>query len=306
MKAIVFGGTGFIGSHVVEQLHKAGHEVLVPVRKTSDTTFLKELGVTVVPVDFSNPESIQNVISGDAIIYNCTAAANLQTDIHMEAPVEIQLTRNLVKAAVLKGVTRFIQLSSIVLYDFQTNEAINESYVSTPEFPLQHLLLKREQIVEEAGRKSRMMTIILRPASTIGIRDKASFFSRLYAAHLNDAYPMSGQGKALVSLVDSRDTGRAMVWLGENPGLSRQHHTLLLKGFDTTWQALKTMIDQITGRTAKTADMASDATDFTSKTFTTNRIWDDAKIRSLGFETKYSLKEAAAAAIGEFRERILA
>jgi len=302
MKAIVFGGTGFIGSHVVEQLHEAGHEVLVPVRKTSDTTFLKKLGVTMVPVDFSNPESIQNVITGDEVIYNCTAAANLQTDIHMEAPVEIQFTRNLVKAAVLKGVTRFIQLSSIVVYDFQTNEAINESYISTPEFPLQHLLLKREQIVEEAGRESGMTTIILRPASTIGIRDKASFFSRLYAAHLNDVYPMSGQGKAHVSLVDTRDIGQALVWLGENPDLSSQHHTFLLKGFDTTWQALKTMIDQITGRIAKTADMASDATDFTSKTFTTNRIWDDAKIRDFGFETKYSLKEAAAAAIGDFRK----
>lgn len=44
LKAIVFGGTGFIGSHVVEQLHLAGHQVTAAVRETSNTSFLESLG----------------------------------------------------------------------------------------------------------------------------------------------------------------------------------------------------------------------------------------------------------------------
>ncbi len=47
MKAIVFGSTGFIGSHVVEQLSLAGHQVTAVVRNTSNTEFLESLGVKV-------------------------------------------------------------------------------------------------------------------------------------------------------------------------------------------------------------------------------------------------------------------
>ncbi|GLI10721.1 hypothetical protein YDYSG_67570 [Paenibacillus tyrfis] len=44
MNAVVFGGSGFIGSHTVEQLVLAGHEVTAAVREQSDTAFLDRLG----------------------------------------------------------------------------------------------------------------------------------------------------------------------------------------------------------------------------------------------------------------------
>lgn len=166
MKAIIFGGTGFIGSHVVEQLHLAGHQVTAAVRETSDTTFLENLGVNVVRIDFSNSAAIGNVIEGHEVVYNCTADANLHTQINWNDSVEIKLTRTLIEAAALHGALRFIQLSSIVIYDFQTNEPIDESYISHPEYPIQSLLLERERIIEEVGRKTGITTIVLRPAST--------------------------------------------------------------------------------------------------------------------------------------------
>jgi dihydroflavonol-4-reductase len=181
------------------------------------------------------------------------------------------------------GASKFIQLSTIVIYDFKSNEPIDESYSSQPEYLIQRLSIEKEKIIEEAGRKTRITTIILRPASTIGIRDTSSFFARLFTAHTNDQYPMIGNGKAKASLVDTRDVGRAMVWVGAYQKPKHDNGIYLLKGFETTWSQLKTEIDYVTGKVAKTIELPETLTDeqmmqykltpFAAKTFTVNRIW---------------------------------
>ena len=49
MRVFVTGGSGFLGSHVAERAKAQGHHVICLVRKTSNTTFLKELGVEIDP-----------------------------------------------------------------------------------------------------------------------------------------------------------------------------------------------------------------------------------------------------------------
>ncbi|MBP1936163.1 NAD-dependent epimerase/dehydratase family protein [Paenibacillus sediminis] len=307
MKAIVFGASGFIGGHVVEQLHLAGHEVTAALRSTSNVTFLESLGVNVIRIDYSNRTAIENVIRGHEVVYNCTADAKLNTQISLDAEVEIKLTRTLVEAATEQGASKFIQLSTVVIYDFRRDEPIDESYISEPEFLIQRLGIERERIVQEVGKRAGIRTTILRPASTIGARDISSFFARMLAAHKLDRYPMIGGGSTKVSLVDTRDIGRAMVWLGTHQQQEDDHGIYLLKGFDTTWFELKKEIDRATGRIAATINVPADLTDeqmtsynvspFALKTFTTNRIWDDSKIRKLGFNTKYSLTDSVETAL---------
>ncbi len=313
MKAIVFGGTGFIGSHVVEQLHLAGHQVTAAVRDTSNTTFLESLGVNVVRIDFTNSTAIGKEMEGHEVVYNCTADAKLHTQISTDAPVEVKLARTLIEAAAIHGASRFIQLSTIVIYDFKTNEPIDETYISFPGYPIQSLGLERERIVADVGRNTGIETMVLRPASTIGIRDQVSFFSRLFTAHVHDQYPMMRNGAVKVSLVDTRDIGRAMVWLGTYQKAESDNGIYLLKGFDTTWNQLKTEIDHATGKIAKTINLPETLTDeqmneykltpFAVKTFTVNRLWNDNKIRKLGFETKYSLTDAVDAAVRDLISR---
>ncbi|HLX13347.1 MAG TPA: GDP-mannose 4,6-dehydratase, partial [Bacteroidota bacterium] len=43
MKALITGATGFIGSHLAELLVSKGYEIRVPIRKTSDRKWLKEV-----------------------------------------------------------------------------------------------------------------------------------------------------------------------------------------------------------------------------------------------------------------------
>lgn len=297
MKAIVFGGSGFIGSHVVEQLHIACHKVKVAVRDTSDITFLKKLGVEIVKVDFSNTLAIGRAIDGCEVVYNCTADTNQNAQNSLDAHVEIGLTKTLIDAAVLHGISRFIQLSTIVIYDFNSDDPIDESYVSHPEYLVQKVALERERIIEEAGRKSGLDTVILRPASTIGERDIKSFFSRLFTFYMNDQFPMVGDGEAIVSLIDTRDIGRAMEWLGTYEKPKGDNGVYVLKGFDTTWYDLKREIDQVTGRNAKIVELTKSTPTMMVKNLTVNRIWNDRKIKKLGFETRFSIKDSVEASV---------
>ncbi len=313
MRAIVFGGTGFIGSHVVEQLHIGGNKVTAVVREFSNTMFLEKLGVDVIRVDFNNYSAIGKIIKGHDVVYNCTASAKLDTQIRLDASVEIELTRILCDLAVSHDISRFIQLSTVVIYDFRSNEPIDEAYLSIPEYPIQHLGIERERIVEQVGYKTGMTTMILRPASTIGLRDESSFFARLFSAHTNDQYPMIGNGSTRVSLVDARDVGRAMVWLGNYQKSPQDNGVYLLKGFDTTWKELKIAIDHSVGKSSNIINISDTLTDeqmnmyrlssFALKTFTVNRIWNNAKIRNTGFQTQYSLMDAVSTSVRDLMSR---
>ena len=49
MKVLVTGASGFLGSHVAEQLSAAGHSVVALVRKSSNVKFLSTLRASSSP-----------------------------------------------------------------------------------------------------------------------------------------------------------------------------------------------------------------------------------------------------------------
>lgn len=238
MQAIVFGGTGFIGSHVVEQLLLAGNTVTVIVRSTSNLAFLSTLDVRIEVMHVFEPSQLVPIMKRHDVVYNCTGNVNMHTKIENQRLVDVELTRILIYCAVLAGAKRFIQLSTIMVYGFDKNTvSYNELSKTDPTYTFQKVAIEREETVLQIGAKTGMETVILRPASTIGVRDTASFIATLYKAHRNNKFPLIGNGTAKVSFIDTRDIGRAMVMLGE---ISKTDQSIFLaKGYDSTWLELK-------------------------------------------------------------------
>ncbi|AUJ30591.1 NAD-dependent epimerase/dehydratase family protein [Liquorilactobacillus hordei] len=293
MKVVVFGASGFIGSHVASALFQAKHNVTAIVRPTSNASFLEAQGMRVVRVNYEDLSQLIAVMKGQDVVYNCTASVKAVSK-NGENSVETSLTKKLVDIAADERVSHFVQLSSIIIYGFEKEGSIDENYQPLIKTPTQILQQEREKIVINAGKTKKMLTTILRPASTIGERGERSFFAKLFELNQMGEFPIVGQGLARTSFIDTRDIGQAMVLIGEK----KLAGIYLVKGFDATWMQVKNTLDNIMGQKTNykhIPEMTNKKSrqSYEYQTFATTRVWNDLRIREQEFCPRYSLQQAA-------------
>ncbi len=308
-KAMVFGASGFIGSHVVEQLLLAGISVTAVVRAQSNTFFLRSTSATIATLDFTDDTALVNAIKGHDVVYNCMAEPRIHQSLSNMRKVEIDLTRKVVQAAAAAGIQRFVQLSTIQVYGFSRPPvAINEMFPINPVYPFSQVTAEREQMVIAECQRLHMDFLMVRPVNAIGQRDQQ--FLPVIKAHQQGVFLIVGDNPHF-SCIDVRDIGRAMVLLGDLPQAANQ--TYLVKGFDTSWRELKQALDTKSAKPAKEIHLSKklatllgwfgdqlpyrfnvSITRFSMAVLATDTLFDDSKIRVAGFAPCYSLDDGLA------------
>src|SRR5580700_9538887 len=69
-RILVTGGAGFIGRHVVEDLVRAGHDVRVMVRRTTDQRPLEQFHTEIVYGDLADAASCREAVRGMDVLVN--------------------------------------------------------------------------------------------------------------------------------------------------------------------------------------------------------------------------------------------
>jgi len=111
VNVLVAGGTGFVGAHLIRELRRNGHTVVILSHHRSRGP---EQGIVVVRGDVTDPVSV------GAAAWGCDAAINL-VGIIREFPAKgvtfqqlhVQATRNMVDAAKEAGIRRYLQMSAL-------------------------------------------------------------------------------------------------------------------------------------------------------------------------------------------------
>ena len=119
MKIIIFGGSGFLGSFVAEELIKRGHKVkIADIKKTS----FKIKKCKFVKVNILNKKNINDQIKGHDVVYNFAAVADIQDAYDnplLAINTNILGTTYVLEACIKHKVKRFIFASSIYVLSNQ-------------------------------------------------------------------------------------------------------------------------------------------------------------------------------------------
>jgi UDP-glucose 4-epimerase len=116
LKVLVTGGSGFIGSHVVDSLVSAGHE---PRNLDLTPSPWHGPGLETTVADLTDAAAVAEAVRGCEAILHLAAMADVNQVV--EAPgrtdaVNVHGTFNLLEAARAEGVSRFVYASTIWVY----------------------------------------------------------------------------------------------------------------------------------------------------------------------------------------------
>ena len=196
---LVTGGTGLLGSHIVEKLVGDGQKVRVLVRGSSDTGFLDRLGVEKVVADLADPAALEQACAGAEVVYHSAARVGDWGPWHEFQRDTIEATGNLARVAQKVGVRRFVHISSISAYGHPNGKGL----VMDETAPLGANLHKwsyytqakvaAERLLWEMHEGEGFPLTVIRPSWIYGIRDRTSIV-RFHRILTTGKYKVLGAG----------------------------------------------------------------------------------------------------------------
>ena len=205
MRVLVTGGAGFIGSHVVEALTSAGHEVrvldaLLPcVHPGGVPAFAAEPGAEFTRGDVRDGQAVEGALRGVSVVCHLAAMVGLSVDFG-DAPLYAGCndlgTAVLLAAMARAGTSRLVLASSMVVYGEGAYSCAEHGQAATPP--------PRQVADLEAGRFEPRCERCGEPLSPELVREEAPFGPRnVYAdtkvaqEHLAGSWARSTQGQVV-------------------------------------------------------------------------------------------------------------
>ncbi len=211
--AFVTGGTGFIGSHLVERLLSRGYTVRCLIRNPDKPGYLKNLPVELFTGDLFSSDVLERAISGADFVYHVAGVVGSRNKEGFYKHNK-DGTRNIIEivSRANPGLKKLIFVSSGAAVGPATAEkAVDES---TPHHPITtYGKSKMEAELEVLKYKTSLPVTIVRPTAVYGPRDPATF--DYFKTIDRGLEPLIGFRDKFVSLAHSTDIVSGIVLAGE-------------------------------------------------------------------------------------------
>ena len=215
----VFGGSGFLGSHVADQLSIAGYKVRVI--DLAPSPWLRDDQEMVI-ANVKNRNDVERAVEGSDIVFNFAALADLNEGLNN--PIETIETNILGNAFIMEaclkyGVERFVYASTIYVFSreggfYRCSKQSSEHYIEeySKRYGLNYTILRYGSLYGPRSDKSNGLYRIVKNAINTGrITYKGSEDSLREYIHVEDA------SIASIELLAKDYKNQSIVLTGQEP-----------------------------------------------------------------------------------------
>jgi UDP-glucose 4-epimerase len=218
-KAVVVGGSGFIGSHVADHLSNSGYQVTI--YDYSESKWLTPEQQMVVG-DILDAEKLNQTISGADVVYNFAALADLNQALEQPLKtvnINILGNMNVMEACRLHSVNRFVYASTVYVHSreggfYRCSKQASEAYVEEYQrvFGMDYTILRFGSLYgPRADESNGLWRIVLSALKDGKLRYEGNLDSMREYIHVDDA------AQASVHALNDEFKNESIVLTGQEP-----------------------------------------------------------------------------------------
>jgi len=218
-KAVVVGGSGFIGSHVADHLTDAGYQVTIYDK--TESPWLKPEQVMVMG-DIQDNDKLNHSIAGAEVVYNFAALADLNQA--LEEPIKtvninILGNLNVMEACHAHGVKRFIYASTVYVHSreggfYRCSKQASEAYVEEYQkiYGLDYTILRYGSLYGPRADQTNGLYRVVKSALENGkVRYEGDVDAMREYIHVEDA------ARASIDAINGEFRNESVVLTGQEP-----------------------------------------------------------------------------------------
>jgi nucleoside-diphosphate-sugar epimerase len=242
MRAFVTGGTGFVGSHLVEALHARGYEEVRALVRSAPK-WLDGMPVTFVRGDLAHTDALREAMEGVDIVYHVAGMTRAPDRAALDR-ANVDGTLRVLEDAEAAGVRKVLVTSSLAAVGPSGSTPLNED---APLQPISNYGRSKAEMERRiAMRTDGPAVVVVRPPVVYGPRE-ADIYTMIRTAGRQRVFPIVGEGRTpQLDLVHVRDLVQGMVAAAESEATAGQ--TYFLGGARSyAWREIKDTIAQALG-----------------------------------------------------------
>ncbi len=223
MRALVTGGSGFIGSNVVKLLLNKGYEVRVLDNLSSGhyvniEEYVKQGAVEFINADIRDVQKAYDATKGVDVVFHLAACVGRQKSIddpQLDSSTNLLGTVNILEGMQKNGVERIVYSSSAAIFGELVTPTIDESHPQNADSPYGVSKLAAEKmILAYSGIYPEITGVCLRYFNIYGVNQRFDLYGNvipIFAKRIYSGEPITifGDGTQTRDFVNVKDVARA-------------------------------------------------------------------------------------------------